>query len=77
MNRFDPRLSSLIFISSIVLLIAGAVFADAASDPFVGEFVGYVDDDRYYLKINKTPDGHYQGEMTADGETILHLANTR
>jgi len=77
MNRIDLGSSLLMLISSIVLFIAATVFVDAASDPFVGEFIGYADEEKYYLKINKTPDGHYQGEMIVEGEIITLSAKKR
>jgi hypothetical protein len=69
MNRIHPQLSSLMIILSIVLFVSATAYAGA--DQFIGEFIGYADDDRYYLKMNKTPDGHYKGEMNVDGEIIL------
>lgn len=71
MHRIDLHLSLMMVILSIVLFIATAVFAAATADPFVGEFVSYDDDDRYYLKINKTPEGYYQGEMNVEGDIML------
>lgn len=71
MKLMDPRLSFLMVILSSVLLSITAVFAAAVSDPFVGEFIGYADDDRYYLSIIKTPDGHYKGRINVEGEMIL------
>lgn len=77
MNRIDLRLSFLMLILSIVLFSAMAVFAEAIADPFIGEFVGYADDDQYHLKINKTPDGYYRGVMNVEGDELLLTAKRR
>ena len=71
MKLMDPPLSFRILILSVVLFSITAVLAHAKPDPFVGEFVGYADDDRYYLSIKKTPDGHYKGRINVEGQMIL------
>ena len=71
MKLMNSRSRFLVFILSAVLFCITAVFADAASDPFVGEFVGSAEDDRYYLTIKKTPDGHYKGRINLEGAMIL------
>jgi hypothetical protein len=71
MKLKNLRLSFLVLILSAILFGDTAVFADAASDPFVGEFVGSAEDDRYYLTIKKTPDGHYKGRINLEGAMIL------
>lgn len=57
MKLMNSRLSFWVLILSAVIFCITAVFADTASDPFVGEFAGSAEDDRYYLTIKKTPDG--------------------
>lgn len=71
MILMNSRLSFLVLIWSAVLFCTTAVYADAASDPFVGEFVGSAEDDRYYLAIKKTPDGHYKGRINLEGAMML------
>ena len=71
MKVMNPQPSFRMVFLLVVLLSVTAALAHAKPDPFVGEFVGYTDDDRYYLSIKKTPDGHYKGRINVEGQMIL------
>ena len=71
MKLMNPQPSLRMVFLLVVLLSVIAALAHAKPDPFVGEFVGYADDDRYYLSIKKTPDGHYKGRINVEGQMIL------
>jgi hypothetical protein len=60
----------LLFVLTAIYILLFVVTSSGMSDPFVGEFVANAEDDKYYLKIEKTPDGKYQGVILVDGEQI-------
>lgn len=70
MKFLNLRFSFLALAWFAVLFSMTAGVTAAQTDPFVGEFVGYADDDRYYLSIKKTPDGNYRGQLQIEGENV-------
>ncbi len=60
----------LLFVFTAIFFLLFDVISSGMDDPFVGEFVANTEGDKYYLKMEKTPDGKYQGVLLVDGEKI-------
>jgi len=70
-------ISVFLFVITSIYFLLFVATSSGMGDPFVGEFLANGEDDQYYLKIEKTSDGRYQGAILLEGEKILLTAQRR